>query len=122
LDSVVDKEAPAYLRVMALRHEQREDFHAALKLYDRALEAEPGSHATLFRKAMLLSWMRRLDESIALYTTMIEDSTLSQSFRLRCRVRRAEVMAWNKVRQPAERELREVLLLDPRNVEALLRL
>src|SRR5690606_33969753 len=79
-------------------------------------------HATLFRKAMLLAWMRRLDESIAVYTAMIEDSTLSQSFRLPCRVRRAEGMAWNQARQPAERELREVLRLDPRTAEALLRL
>jgi tetratricopeptide (TPR) repeat protein len=120
LDKVGDKNSPAYLRVMALWHEQREEFPEALKLYDRALEVEPRSPATLFRKAVLLSWMRRLDESVALFTELIEDEGTPEGFRLRCRVRRAEVMAWNKARQPAETEIREVILQDPRNVEALL--
>jgi tetratricopeptide (TPR) repeat protein len=122
LDKVVDKSSPAYLRVLALRHEQQEDFPEALALYNRALEAEPNSPATRFRKAVLLSWMRRLDESIALFTELIADERTPESFRLRCRVHRAEVMAWNKLRQPAEMELREVIRLDPKNVQAYLKL
>lgn len=122
LDKVRDRQAPAYLRALALRQEQQDNFPEALALYNSALEKESGDGATLFRKAMLFSWMRRLDESIALYTRLIGDTSFPEAFRIRCRVRRAEVMAWNKEPQPAERELREVLRVDPRNVDALLRL
>lgn len=122
LEKVKDKKAPAYLKAMATRYEMKRDFPKALAMYDQAIPAEKRPYITLFRKAMLLSWMDRLDESIALYTRLIDDEKVPAPFRAKCRIRRAEAISWKKELEPAVAELREVIKLDPKNPDAKLQL
>jgi tetratricopeptide (TPR) repeat protein len=122
LNQVQDKSTPTYLKAMAARYEVQGDFTKALALYDRAIAMEKKPFIAQFRKAMLLSWMKRFDESIELYTYIMDINSVPIALKLRCRMQRAEVMSWKKDLPMAEREFRDVLRKDKRNVFARLRL
>lgn len=122
LEGVKAKKTPSYFKAMATRYETQKKFSKALEMYDQALALEKGSPATRFRKAMLLSWMKKLDESIALYTELIDAPATPPELRSRCVVRRAEVMAWNKDFDKAAAELTALAAKETRNAEARLQL
>lgn len=122
LDQVKDKGTPSYYKAMATRFETQKKFPKALEMYDKAIAIEKVSFGTRFRKAMLLSWMKKLDASIALYTTLIESPGLPPGFKTRCVIRRAEVMSWNKDLDKAAAELTAVVAKEPGNAEGRLQL
>lgn len=122
LGAVKDKKTPAYFKAMAARYEAEKKFPKALKMYDNAIVLEKVSFGTRFRKAMVLSWMKELDASIALYTALIEASGTPPGFKSRCIVRRAEVMAWNMDMDRAADELTALLQREKGNGEARLQL
>lgn len=119
LDQVKDKHAPAYCKAMASFYVSKRQFPKALEMYDQALLTEK-SPVTLFHKAMLLSWMNRLNESLALYTKLIETDGLSKGFKVKCRIHRAEVISWKKDLDQAAAELRSVIEEEPKSLEARL--
>ena len=122
LDAVEDKGTPAYFKAMAARFESQGRFPKAVEMYDKAIALEKDTHATRFRKAMALSWMKSLDASIALYTELIESPSAPPDLRTRSLIRRAEVRAWNGDMERAVKELERVVAGQGRNVEARLQL
>ncbi|MDB5103336.1 MAG: hypothetical protein JWP91_1025 [Fibrobacteres bacterium] len=122
LESVQDKGTPSYYKAMAARYEAERKFPKALEMYDKALSMEKVSFGTRFRKAMLLSWMKKLDASVSLYTELIDSPGTPPSFKSRCVIRRAEVRSWNHEMDKAAAELTALLAKEPANGEAHLQL
>ena len=122
LDKVKDKGSAPYFMAMASLHEDNRRFAKALEMYDKAIAIQSPPYIPMFHKAMVLSWMDRLDESIALYTALMDSAGASRGFRTKCKVQRAGVISWKKDLERAERELREVIKQDPANAEGLLAL
>ncbi len=120
LDEVKNKQSLAYLRVAATQLEMRNKFGQAIKVHDRILAQEPTASASIFKKAMLLSWMKRLDESIQIYTGLIDSEDVPASMKVNSRIHRAEVIAWKGDFVRALAELDEVLKLDANNIPARL--
>jgi tetratricopeptide (TPR) repeat protein len=121
LGGVKDKSGLPYYKAMASLLEAEKKFPKALAMYDKALALEkPPSYGTRFRKAMLLSWMKKLDASIALYSEIINDKGVPRPLRTRCLIRRAEVRAWDHQFDKAVADLEEVVRLESGNAEARL--
>jgi tetratricopeptide (TPR) repeat protein len=113
-------EAPEALRVRGLMFEQAGRLPEALQMYEKALPQLPLPWGTLERKAQVLSWLKRFPESAATYTRVVESKQASLGLRQRCRVRLAELRAWQKDFDGALAQLGRLLDEEPRQVEALL--
>lgn len=118
LDKVGQKDEIPYKRVRALYYELTGEFQLALDLYRGILEQKPKAHYIAYRKAQLLSWMKRLNESRESYTKFIHTSTIPKSARRKARVRRAEVMIWQGELHRALSELNQVIAEDSAHVES----
>jgi tetratricopeptide (TPR) repeat protein len=113
-------DAPEALRVRGMVFEQAGRFAEALELYERAIPRLAAPWATLERKAQVLSWQKRFGESEAIYRQVVASPKADPRLRLRCRVRLAELTAWQKDLDGALGQLEKVLAEDPRATEALL--
>lgn len=120
LDKVQDRKTPAYFKAMASLHESRGKFSKAVAMYDAAIALEKNPAATEFRKALALSWMKQFDGSIALYTDLIGRQEVPPGLKTRCRVRRAEVIAWKGDLEKSAAEFEAVLAKEPKHSEARL--
>jgi tetratricopeptide (TPR) repeat protein len=89
-------------------------------LYERAIPQLPQPWGALERKAQVLSWLKRFDESAATYQKVVASKEASIELRRRCRVRLAELRAWQKDFDGALAQLAKLLEEEPRLVEALL--
>lgn len=119
LDRVKEKKSTPYLMAMASFYESSRKFSKALEMYNQAL-ANENSALIQFHKALVLSWMDRLDESESLFTTLIDRENLSKGFKLKCRIQRAQVISWKKDLQKAVSELQSILKDAPKSIEARL--
>ena len=118
LDEVENKDDIPYKRVRALYHELTGRFQHALELYRDILDRKPEAHYIAYRRAQLLSWMKRLNESRASYTEFIHTSTIPTSARRKARVRRAEIMIWQGELRRALSELNQVIAEDSTHVRS----
>jgi tetratricopeptide (TPR) repeat protein len=119
-DAVKAKEGAGYLKVMARKHEILGELDQAVAHYDKAIALEKLPYGTLERKAMVLSWMKKFDESIAIYDGILKEKVVSQGLKVRCLIRKAEVMSWKNEFDPALAELDKALAKDRKNLEARL--
>jgi tetratricopeptide (TPR) repeat protein len=118
LDQVRDRRTPSYFKAMASFHEARKKYAKAVEMYDKAIAVEKNPAATEFRKAMALSWDKEFDRSIALYTDLIGRKEVPPGLKARCRVQRAEVIAWEGDLDKAAAEFQAVLAREPKRSEA----
>jgi len=119
-DAVEAKEGAGYFKVMARKHEILGELGQAVALYDKAIALEKLPYGTWERKAMVLSWMKKFDESIALYDGILKEKVVSEGLKVRCLIRKAEVMSWKNEFAPALAELDKALARDRKNLEARL--
>jgi len=77
------------------------------------LGADPRAWSAMERKAELLSWMGKFKDAEKFYTLIVKDTNTIQPVKLRCRTKRAEVIAWNKDFPRALAELDSVLVALP---------
>jgi tetratricopeptide (TPR) repeat protein len=120
LDAWPGKDDLGYLRVLATQMELVNRHGEALAIWDEVIGRDPRPWGAMERKAIVLSWTKRFDESQALFAKVASSNAASAPLRLRCQVRRAEVMAWSKDLEGALKELRGVLASHPDHVEASL--
>lgn len=120
LDGFPRKEDLAYLRVQATQMELVNRHADALAIWDRVIARDPRPWGAMERKAIVLSWTKRFEESVALFSKVIDAPKASEPLRLRCRVRRAEVQAWNRDLDGALLGLRQILASRPDHAEAAL--
>lgn len=120
LDAYPRKEDLGYLRVLATQMELVNRHQEALALWDRIIAADPKPWGAMERKAIVLSWRKRFDESIALFAKVAGSAAASGPLRLRCRVRKAEVVAWNGDLDGSLRVLDSILVEHPRHLDASL--
>ncbi|HTM44626.1 MAG TPA: tetratricopeptide repeat protein [Polyangiaceae bacterium] len=113
-------DAPEALRVKGLLFEQAGRLTEALEAYDRAIPQLKLPWGTLERKAQVLSWLKRFDEARNVYAQVANSTAASIALRQRCRVRMAEITAWNKDFDGALDQLNQLLQETPRSVDALL--
>jgi tetratricopeptide (TPR) repeat protein len=113
-------EAPEALRVRGLLFEQAGRLPEALAVYDRAVPLLKRPWGTLERKAQVLSWLKRFPEAAAAYRQVVESKQASVGLRQRCRVRLAELRAWQKDFEGALGQLDQLLGEDPHLVDAML--
>jgi tetratricopeptide (TPR) repeat protein len=119
-DAVRGKEGAGYFKVMARKHEILGELDQAVAHYDKAIALEKLPYGTQERKAMVLSWMKKFDESIKLYDAIIAEKVVSQGLKVRCLIRKAEVLSWKNEFAPALAELEKALAKDRKNLEARL--
>lgn len=120
LDAFPRKEDLGFLRVQATQMELVNRHAEALALWDRVIARDPKPWGAMERKAIVLSWGKRFEESVALFSKVIAAPQASEPLRLRCRVRRAEVLAWNRDFDEALAGLKEILRTRPDHAEAAL--
>jgi tetratricopeptide (TPR) repeat protein len=120
LGAVRDQSRLDYKRAYASVHEMTGNYAAAMAMYDSVLAFNPNAYDIRERKAALLAWTKKFDESIDLYTRLIETRDVPKSVRTRARVKRAQVIAWKKEFDRALAELDAVIADDGDNVEARL--
>lgn len=113
-------DAPEALRVRGLLMEQAGRLSEALELYNQAIPRLPQPWGTMERKALVLSWLKRFDESAAVFKSIVASKQASPGLRQRCRVRLAELAAWNKDFDGALGQLGALLKEEPRQIDALL--
>lgn len=118
MQEVKDTTSVGWLKVNARKHEFLGEFDRALALYEKVIPREKLPYGSMERKALLLSWNKDFDASIAEYTRILDSKVASEGQKLRCRIQRAEVMAWNKEFEKALVELDKVLSQQPGNAEA----
>ncbi len=118
LERVKDKSSNEYQKALARRHEILGEFDAALKIYDAVIPKEKLPWGSMERKALILGWQKRFDESIALFTRVIDSKVASAPQKIRCRIQRAEVIAWTKDFNRALKDLDETLKSDPKSIDA----
>ena len=120
LDAYPRKDDLGYLRVLATQMELVNRHQEALALWDRIIAADPKPWGAMERKAIVLSWKKRFDESIALFSKVAASGAASGPLRLRCRVKKAEVVAWNGDLDGSIKVLDSVLSEHPHHVDASL--
>lgn len=120
LDPFPRKDELGYLRVQATQMELVNRHAEALEIWDRVIARDPRPWGAMERKAILLSWMKRFDLSQELFAKVASSKAVSAPLRLRCLVRRAEVLAWNKDLDGSLKALQEILASHPDHVDALL--
>jgi tetratricopeptide (TPR) repeat protein len=120
VEQLAHGDAPEALRVRGMVFEQAGRLTEALALYERAIPQLPQPWGTIERKAQVLSWLKRFDESAAAYAKVVASAQASVELRRRCRVRIAELTAWKKDFAGALAQLDKLLSEEPRQTEALL--
>jgi len=120
VDHLQAKDAPEALRVRGMVLEQAGRLSEALALYERAIPRLPRPWGAIERKAQVLSWLKRFAEATATYAKVVASREASIELRRRCRVRMAEITAWQKDFTGALAQLEAVLAEEPRVVDALL--
>lgn len=118
LKQVQDKSDLDYLKVRANQHELLGELKDALKIYEKVIPAEELPYGTMERKAILLSWMKKFDASIALFDKIIDTEIVSEPLRVRCLVKKAEVIAWKKDFDTSIEILDAVVEEHPKNTAA----
>lgn len=118
MDGIKNRTSADYFKLVARKHEILGDMEEAVKLYDKAIALEKLPYGTLERKAIVLSWMKRFDESIAVFDAILKVKVVSRPLKVRCLVRKAEVMSWKGELDPALAQLQRALALDKGNLEA----
>ncbi|HXI60203.1 MAG TPA: tetratricopeptide repeat protein [Polyangia bacterium] len=113
-------DAPQALRVRGLMLEQVGRLPEALALYNQAIPRLPLPWGTMERKALVLSWLKRFDEAAVTFKAVVASKQASLGLRQRCRVRLAELTAWNKDFDGALGQLAVLLKEEPRQVDALM--
>lgn len=119
-DAVKDKEGAGYLKVMARKHEILGELDQAVAHYDKAIALEKLPFGTMERKAMVLSWMKKFDESLGIYDAILKEKVVSQGLKVRCHIRKGEVLSWKNDFASALAELDKALAKDGKNLEARL--
>jgi tetratricopeptide (TPR) repeat protein len=113
-------DAAEALRVRGMVFEQAGRLPEALALYERALPKLALPWGTMERKAQVLSWLKRFDESAVTYGQVIDSKQASLGLKQRCRVRLAELTAWKKDLDGALAQLDRLLAEEPKLTDALL--
>jgi tetratricopeptide (TPR) repeat protein len=113
-------DAPEALRVRGMILEQAGRLPEALGLYDRAIPKLALPWGTMERKAQVLSWLKRFPEAGGLYRQVVASPQASAGLRLRCRVRLAELTAWQRDLDGALDQLNKLLTEEPKLTDALL--
>jgi tetratricopeptide (TPR) repeat protein len=120
IDQLQAKDAPEALRVRGMVLEQAGRLPEALALYERAIPRLALPWGALERKAQVLSWLKRFEEASATYAKVAASAQASIELRRRCRVRMAEITAWQKDFPGALAQLDTLLAEEPRLIDALL--
>lgn len=118
MDGIKDKEGANYFKVVARKHEILGDLPLAVEFYDKAIALEKLPYGTMERKAIVLSWMKKFDESLALFDSIIKVKIVSKPLKVRCLVRQGEVLSWKSEFDPALAKLQKALALDKGNLDA----
>ena len=118
LAEVQDKTSVDYLKTVANRYEVLGDFKQAVKLYDAVIPLEELPYGTMEKKAILLSWMKKFDESIELLDYIINTKIVSEPLRIRALIHKATVISWKKDFNTPMTILDDVLVRDPKNAQA----
>jgi tetratricopeptide (TPR) repeat protein len=122
LEQVEDKNDARYRRVRAMYFELLGNYKKALELYDEILDSDPAAFAIALKRAQVLSWMKRFEESIDGFNAIINATEVSKSVKMDARVRRAEVFAWDRNFEKALQELDAIIeedttLIEPRLIK-----
>jgi tetratricopeptide (TPR) repeat protein len=120
IEQLQAKDAPEALRVRGMVLEQAGRLPEALALYERAIPRLALPWGALERKAQVLSWLKRFGEASTTYAKVAASPQASIELRRRCRVRMAEIAAWQKDFAGALAQLDTLLAEEPRLVDALL--
>ncbi|MDB5103344.1 MAG: hypothetical protein JWP91_1033 [Fibrobacteres bacterium] len=118
MDGTKDKAGAEYLKVVARKHEILGDLQLAVEQYDKAIALEKLPYGTMERKAIVLSWMKKYDESLALFDAIIKEKVVSRPLKVRCMIRKAEVASWKGQFDPALAQLDKALAIEKGNLEA----
>lgn len=113
-------DAPEALRVRGMLLELASKLDQALALYDRAIPQLDKPLLTMERKARVLSWLERFEDSAAVYREIVASPAADVALKQRSRARLAELTAWNKDFDGALAQLAALLAEDPTVPEALL--
>lgn len=113
LDQVKDKGGLPYRKVFALRLEMLGKFDEAILFYDSTITLEKDPWNSMVRKGEVLSWQKKYDESISLFTAVSAEEKAPRSLRMYALIRRAEVKAWQKDMPFALNELNKVIAMEP---------
>ena len=120
MEGVKDRESAAYHKVVARKHEILGDLQLAVDNYDKAIALEKLPYGTMERKAIVLSWMKQFDASIALFDAIVKEKVVSGPLKVRCMVRKAEVISWKGDLDGAIAQADKAIALDKKDVEARL--
>ncbi len=120
LKQVTQEDRPDYRLTLAQLHELMGEYEKSLDLLNKILQKDPKHTQSRMKKAAVLSWMKNFDESISLYTDIINDTKVSESVRIQAKIKRAEVLSWQKKFDQALSELDEVVVTDKKNCDARL--
>jgi tetratricopeptide (TPR) repeat protein len=112
LEGVTDKAGLPYRKVYALRLEMLGKFDEAVAFYDSMIAVEKQPWNSMVRKGEVLSWQKKFNEAIALFTTVSTAENAPKSLRMYALIRRAEVKAWQKESSFALNELDKVISMD----------
>jgi tetratricopeptide (TPR) repeat protein len=112
LEKVTDKTGLPYRKVCALRLEMLGKFDQAIAFYDSMIAMEKLPWNSMVRKGEVLSWQKKFNEAIALFTTVGTAENAPKSLRMHALIRRAEVKAWQKESSFALNELDKVISMD----------
>lgn len=118
LEQVQDKSSIDYKKTVALRYQVLGDFEKAVKVYDEVIPLENLPYGTMEKKAILLSWMKKFDESIKLMDYIINTKIVSEPLRIRALIHKATVISWKKDFKTPMTILDDVLVRDPKNIQA----
>lgn len=118
MEGIKDKQSANYFKVVARKHEILGELPLAVEFYDKAIALEKLPYGTMERKAIVLSWMKKFDESLALFDSIIKVKIVSKPLKVRCLVREGEVLSWKGEFDPAIAKLQKALALDKGNLDA----
>jgi tetratricopeptide (TPR) repeat protein len=118
LNQVKDKTSIDYQKVVANRYELLGEFDKSLELYNQVIQREELPYGSMEKKAILLSWMKKFNESIDLFDQIINTKIVSEPLRIRSLIKKAEVISWKKEFDQALNILDDVIKRDGKNSRA----
>jgi len=120
LSQLENPNTPEANRVRGILFEQANRLSEALAMYNKAIPKLNLPWGTMERKAKVLSWLKRYEESKKVYHKIIASDVASDELKIRCEIQVAQLTAWEKDLPGALKKLRNVLQKDPKNIEALM--
>lgn len=117
LNQVNDKSSAGYKQVRASYHELLGEYDAAIGLYDQILLMQKQPPEIMVRKAEVLSWAKRFDESLALFTRALNSPRMEDTLKVYALIRRGQVRTWVKKFDEAAADFDAALALDRGNVD-----